>query len=255
MSLVLDYKPLADLTKAASVAHDKGKRIATSDDGGLCHIVLSGVLASCQWVPAGSRQIVGYHLPGDICGLAAVTGLGQGSGVSALSPAASVPLAARTLADLAVTSSTWCRTLLNAICIEASIAHCWIANGHRSALHRIAHHLCELEARLGAVGLSDDASFRWWGNQADLGAATGLSLVHVNKILRTLRGERLVEWGSTIRILDLPRLRSFAGFDPSYLCLDQPRLGHLLVPDLARQTGTKGGGGDRAQADLATLSP
>jgi CRP-like cAMP-binding protein len=97
--------------------------------------------------------------------------------------------------------------------------------GRRSAVARIAHLICELFARLEVVGLTDGDSFALPITQLDLADATGLTSVHVNRMLRQLRHEGMMTFRNGIaEIHDLPRLEQTAEFDRSYLFLDsQPR--------------------------------
>jgi DNA-binding Lrp family transcriptional regulator len=54
--------------------------------------------------------------------------------------------------------------------------------------------------------------------QSDVADATGLSLVHVNKRLQTLRERGLIGRNPQyLEILDWEGLRQLAGFDPAYL--------------------------------------
>jgi len=59
--------------------------------------------------------------------------------------------------------------------------------GRRSALHRTAHLLMELHDRLDQVGMVDGEAFALPLTQEDMADALGLSVVHVNRSLRTLR--------------------------------------------------------------------
>src|SRR5215203_3975018 len=56
----------------------------------------------------------------------------------------------------------------------------------------IAHVLCEVYVRLRAVGLINGQAFEMPITQAELGDATGLSTVHVNRTLQDLRGHGLI---------------------------------------------------------------
>jgi hypothetical protein len=48
----------------------------------------------------------------------------------------------------------------------------------------------------------------------------GVSSVHVNRVLQRLRGDGLITFkGSSLVILDVPRLKAFSGFNPNYLHL------------------------------------
>jgi CRP-like cAMP-binding protein len=112
--------------------------------------------------------------------------------------------------------------------IDASIAREWIANlGQRTAYQRLAHLLCKVGLRLKAVGrVADGKSFEWLLTQGEVADAMDLSTVHVNRVLKQLRGEELIVMqGNEIRVLDWDRLQEAGEFNPGYLFLD-PDLGN-----------------------------
>ena len=67
-------------------------------------------------------------------------------------------------------------------------------------------------------GLTHDHNFQFPITQAEMGDALGLTDVHVNRILRSLREEQLViSDRAGVRILDWERLKALGEFDPTYL--------------------------------------
>jgi CRP-like cAMP-binding protein len=103
--------------------------------------------------------------------------------------------------------------------VDAAIFREWMVGlGRREALPRIAHLLCELLIRLKAVGLAEDHAFELPLTQAELGDALGLSTVHVNRVLKELRGRGLVATkGKRLIIEDWEGLKEAGEFDPTYL--------------------------------------
>ncbi len=95
--------------------------------------------------------------------------------------------------------------------------------GRRSACERVAHLLCEAFTRFDAVGLAsrdegEARSFAWPVTQAELGDATALSTVHVNRTLQSLRRAGLVAThAGAFTFTNWPGLQGVAGFDPGYL--------------------------------------
>ena len=105
--------------------------------------------------------------------------------------------------------------------IDAAVFREWVVNvGRREAYGRIAHVLCEVYVRLRAVGLVNGHAFQMPVTQAELGDATGMSTVHVNRTLQQLRGDDLITLRSgSVTVLDWERLRQAGEFDPTYLHL------------------------------------
>ncbi len=90
--------------------------------------------------------------------------------------------------------------------------------GCRSAIERVSHLLCELHERLRIVGWATKGGYDLALTQQDIADTTGLSNVHVNRVLRQLRLMRLVEVGGRrVDILDHPGLQAVAEFQPGYL--------------------------------------
>ena len=111
------------------------------------------------------------------------------------------------------------RGLRLAALVEAATARQWLASvGRRSCEERLAHLLCELLVRLAAAGRATDGGFELPLTQVDLADATGMTTVHVNRSLRSLRKRKLIDGkGRRIEVLDVAALRELAAFDPGYL--------------------------------------
>jgi CRP-like cAMP-binding protein len=112
----------------------------------------------------------------------------------------------------------WFSTLLDAAIHREKI----LSIGRRSALARIAHIFCELHVRLQIVGLGSATEYALPLTQADLADVTGLTSVHVNRMLKKLRDENLLTFrGGEVTIGDWERLQRLAEFDPTYLHLER----------------------------------
>jgi CRP-like cAMP-binding protein len=94
--------------------------------------------------------------------------------------------------------------------------------GRRDARSRMAHLLCEFARRLEAAGLAALSGYELPMTQEQLADATGLTSVHVNRVLKQLTQEGLIQrTRRAINIPDWDLLRSVAGFSETYLHLDQ----------------------------------
>lgn len=90
--------------------------------------------------------------------------------------------------------------------------------GRRDAAQRLAHLFCELEVRLGMVGLAGDGRYDLALTQTDLAECLGLSPVHMNRTVQHLRREGLAEFcDGRVHLPDQARIRRFAEFDVDYL--------------------------------------
>lgn len=187
-------------------------------------LLLNGFM--CRYIDdrSGLRQLVAVHVPGDFVDLHGFPLKRLDHHVATMT-AATVAIVPHTELDAItrdmpqLTRKLWFATL-----IDAAIHRAWLFRlGRLDAVGRVAHFLCETNARLEATGLSDGRRFTLGVTQADLAEICGLTNVHVNRVLRQLREERLCVFRSSIvEILD-PRLLVARGqFDPAYLYMDEP---------------------------------
>jgi CRP-like cAMP-binding protein len=85
--------------------------------------------------------------------------------------------------------------------------------GRQTAYERICHLLLEFHDRLGDVGLSNNGAFALPLTQEVLADATGLSIVHVNRVLQQLRREQMIDLhGGHAALLDIDHLRQIADY-------------------------------------------
>jgi CRP-like cAMP-binding protein len=91
--------------------------------------------------------------------------------------------------------------------------------GQRGSLQRISHFLCEISFRLRVHGqIEGGAPIELPLSQAVLADTTGVSKVHINRILQQLRRDGIVELRrNQLTILDPVRLAQLTDFDEGYL--------------------------------------
>lgn len=188
-----------------------------------CWLLLSGFCARYKIVGDGGRQIVSIHMVGDLVDLQnAILGVADHS-VQALTDCemAKIPIEAiRRLTDTRpkIKDALWFDTL-----VDGSIFREWVANvGRRDSKTRIAHLLCEFALKLDAIGLGEQLNYELPMTQEQLADATGLTPVHVNRMLQALVSEGLIERVTSRSVLigDWKRLAHAGDFDRSYLHLD-----------------------------------
>lgn len=191
-------------------------------------LLLEGFMTRHVDAPDGKRHLVAVHVPGDFVDLHAYALKKLDHDVGALTAVkvAIFPHAAleRVQAlDDRLTRRLWFMTLL-----DAAMHRHWIFRlASLNATERVAHFLCEMNARLLAIGASDGARFTLPMTQSDLGEVCGLTNVHVSRVLRDLRDAGLCQLRSSrVHLVDLKGLVARARFDPEYLYLN-PRIAAL----------------------------
>ena len=186
-------------------------------------LLFDGFACRYKELADGQRQIMELHLPGDFLDLHGFLLKEIDHQVGALTAVrfALIPhdsLRRITETQPRLTRMLWFSTLLDAAIHREKI----MSIGRRSAVARVAHILCELRVRLGIVGLADEEGYDLPLTQADLADATGLTSVHVNRMLRKLRDAGLLTFrGAHVSIHDWERLKQVAEFDPTYLHLER----------------------------------
>ncbi len=170
----------------------------------------------------GLRQLVAIHVPGDFLDLHAFPLKTLDHDVATLTGATAAIVPHSELEAIAndmpvLTRKLWFSTLL-----DAAIHRAWLFRlGRLDATERLAHFLCETNARLVSAGLSDGRRFALGLTQADLAEICGLTTVHVNRVMRQLREEQLCVFRSSlVEILDPEKLTALGQFNPAYLYID-----------------------------------
>jgi CRP-like cAMP-binding protein len=186
-------------------------------------LILSGFAYRHKLTVEGARQIVSVHIPGDFVDLDGALLNVSDHNVQALTrcEVASIPrqaMRALIASHPRVAMAMWVDSL-----IDSSIFREWVVNvGRRDARARVAHLLCEIARRLEAAGLADERGYELPMTQEQLADATGLTSVHINRVLRSLDRDGLIRREKRyVAIPDSGRLRDVAGFSETYLHLDQ----------------------------------
>jgi CRP-like cAMP-binding protein len=189
-------------------------------------LMLSGLSARYNILNDGKRQISAIHVAGDFVDLHSLLLQPMDHSVGALTDCRVVTVPHPALRAISASQPHLTRLLWLLTLIDSAIFRQWlVASGHLQAVGQIAHFFCEMHTRLEVVGLTDGLAFDLPISQADLGDAMGLSAVHVNRCLRTLREEGILEWnGGRAVIRDWDAARDLSEFDPGYLNLQcRPR--------------------------------
>jgi CRP-like cAMP-binding protein len=186
-------------------------------------LLLSGWLARAKDLPSGQRQIAELHVPGDFADLHGFSLKYLDHDVITITRARVAIVPHERLQQMTERFPHLSRVYWAMTNIDAAIQREWtLSLGRRSAIARMAHLLCELNVRLGLVGLTEGSSFEFPLTQVEFGECLGLTSVHVNRTLQELRRRGLIELQSRrVTIFDLEALKAVAEFDDAYLYLDR----------------------------------
>ena len=156
---------------------------------------LSGMGLRYKTLETGDRQVVNFIFPGDFIGLqAGVLGEMKHS-VEATTPMTLCVFDRKEIWQVykfepeRAFSLTWLAAIEEHLLGEALVAV-----GQRPGLERVAWALLRAFRRLSQLGLNTGRSVPFPYLQRDVADALGLSLVHTNKTLGTLRSRQLASW-------------------------------------------------------------
>lgn len=184
------------------------------------YTVLHGMGLRYRLLPNGERQVVSFVFPGDFLGLQAGVMGEMGHSVEAT-----------TKLTLCVFDRSELWTFIKAD-PERGFELAWLAAveehflgealttvGRRTALQAVAWALVRIYLRMQANGSAQNEKMTFPFRQQDLADALGLSLVHTNKTIATLKNRQLIGWTeSEIQFYDLSALA-----EVGLTTLDRPR--------------------------------
>lgn len=184
-----------------------------------CCLLISGFACRSKLTNEGRRQIVSFHLPGDLLDLQHLLLDKADHNVQTITDAvfAWVPIGA--LREVALGRRNIGAALWRDTLIDASIFREWVLNvGQRDGRARVAHMLCEFALRRAAAGLGGPDRFDLPMTQEQIADATGMTPIHVNRMLAALGTEGVISRNKReVLITDWERMRRIADFDPAYL--------------------------------------
>lgn len=178
-------------------------------------VVRSGWLHTSTLLGNGSRQIMRFHFAGDIIGLPMLVLPDSPETVTAVTEVVLRPFTRERLAGL-IADHPRLGALLLALIVagHVALADRLASIGRTPARARVASLLCEIYTRLRALGAPPGGPIALPLTQEEIGDATGLTSVHVNRMMRALAEDGIIarNGGGRLAILDEARLRAEANF-------------------------------------------
>jgi CRP/FNR family transcriptional regulator, anaerobic regulatory protein len=177
------------------------------------YVVQKGWLQSSVLLGNGGRQIMRIALPGDLLGLSALAFDEAPKTVTALTDVTLCPFDRERLACLFTDHPRLMALLFSlAVAERTALADRLASVGRTSARARVAALLCDIFSRMRVVD-PDAELIHVPLTQEEIGDGTGLTAVHVNRMIRGLVEEGIIERsGNAMRLLDSKRLADEANF-------------------------------------------
>lgn len=196
------------------------------DRAASAYIVRQGWLHSNVVLHDGSRQILRLYLPGDIAGASGIAFVRATEAIAALTDVVICPfdkaMLSRIFADHPrLAALIYLISQAERVALTDRLA----SLGRTSAKARVAALLLDTLDRLRAMDPTLGATIHFPLTQEEVGDATGLTAVHVNRMMRVLVEEGLIARSAgALCLLDEARLRRIANhvdrlanFDTSWL--------------------------------------
>ncbi|MEE4454684.1 Crp/Fnr family transcriptional regulator [Novosphingobium resinovorum] len=179
------------------------------------HIILTGWAARYNILGNGKRRITAILLAGDVCDYhGSILGRMDHS-IFARTDCEIACVEPQRIPEISVSHPSLARAIGRSALIDEAIMRRWLVkSGRCEALEAVSHLLAELHVRAGVIGLTDDHSMEFPLIQEEIGDATGLTAVHVNRVFKKLRELQIVS-AHQRRIFshNQEELKSLGGFD------------------------------------------
>jgi CRP-like cAMP-binding protein len=240
-SLIAGDVVLSRAMEASIVTFRAGERIPRADDGGgKIYRVCAGWLCHSRSLPDGRRQIIGLHLPNELVGLKTMVYADEPDALHALSPTALGSLDHGALWELTGRQpSVAARVIWQLAEDQRRLNNRVGALGRCSAEQRLAGFLVDVRTRLRRIGLASRDSFSLPMTQQAIADYLGLTVVHINRVIRRLREAdvAMVTRGKVV-IANLSELQRLAlpALDPQ-----TDVAGELRVPPVVSENGLVSG--------------
>jgi CRP-like cAMP-binding protein len=167
--------------------------IRTGEACGTVYLLESGWVARTRLIGDGRRQVVAVFLPGDLMGLKTMLLERQPDTIECLTKAQVRAIDHKQLLELVSRDHAVGVRAMFQLAEDERRLHNWVAAlGKGSADERIATLLLDLRGRLHQAGLANGDGFQLPMTQQEIADHLGLTVVHVNRVLRRLRESGIV---------------------------------------------------------------
>jgi len=186
-------------------------------------VVVSGWLYTSAMLEDGRRQIVRLHFRGDLLGLDSLAFQEAPDSITALTDAETCLIDRARLGALFAEQPRLAALLFAVRQVDrVNLTDRLVSLGRNSARGRVAALLLQIAHRLRFAQLLVDNGFALPLTQEEIGDLTGLTAVHVNRTMRVLSEQGLIERsGNVLRILQPDRLARLANYNQRKAAIDQ----------------------------------
>lgn len=223
MTTLATYEALAEAESDCLKALQRNRLlipegVAFVKQGEPCHsaaLLGAGWACSYKLLPDGNRQIINFHITGDLVGFPAALLDVSDRSIEAVTQVEMSEVPRETLMEVLGHYPRLSMAVLRAAAREeAAVADLLASLGGRDAVTRTAHLLLQFWVRLRRVGLGYPDGYDCPLSQGLLADALGVSHIHVNRCLRRLRELGLLTFHrGRVTFTNLPALIDFVEYD------------------------------------------
>ncbi|MDQ2877646.1 MAG: Crp/Fnr family transcriptional regulator [Pseudomonadota bacterium] len=185
-------------------------------------ILKKGIMMSSVLLDDGSRQILRFHFPGDMLAVSALVYREAAETITALGECTVCPFERHAFSTLIAEHPRIAALVIVYNQIErTALTDRLAALGRTSAKARVAAILIEMRNRMRVLDKTVGDSFTLGLTQEEIGDATGLTAVHVNRMLRQLEDDGMIaRENGRVTFTDERALARAANFIDRYAGLD-----------------------------------
>ncbi|MBE7220219.1 MAG: Crp/Fnr family transcriptional regulator [Caulobacteraceae bacterium] len=216
------YASLSEAEQAA-LEQLQGDPLRLEKDAELCRegepsttlfVLVSGAVLASHLLPEGARQILRIHHPGDLMNASCLGWARTAASLDAALPSVVRPVEREAFGALFRTQPRLA-ALCHGVSVADSVSLCdrLASIGRTSAMARAALLLLELHARQHVGEAEPAPTLSLFLSQADIADATGMTKVHVNRVLRAMSEAGLIaRQRREVRLLDRQKLIDMCGY-------------------------------------------
>jgi CRP-like cAMP-binding protein len=184
-----------------------------------CCLIAEGFCVRSKTLTDGKRQILSIHIPGEIPDLMSLFLHVMDHDLVTLTPCTLGFIRHDVLQKLHRRRPNLAEIFWRDTLIDAAMFREWIVNvGQRPAPSRLAHVMAELRERLKVIDRVNGDSFEMPLTQEQIGEALGITAVHVNRVIKQLREDGIIEFQrGRVTVLNEAKFQELADFDDRYL--------------------------------------
>src|SRR3954465_9586182 len=195
-----------------SLCREGAKLVSTGEESRTVYLLESGWVARTRTTEDDRRQIMMVFLPGDLMGIKSMLLERQPDTIECLTDARVRIIDYQRLRDLVAQDHAVSIRVMFQLAEDERRLHNWVtALGKGMADERIATLLLDLHGRLHWTGSANGGGFYMPMTQQEIADHLGLTLVHVNRVLRRLREAGIVTvQRETVKVDEMARLSQLA---------------------------------------------